>query len=81
MNLREIFEKSCTAEPLAEGWPELEKFGMAVVEACAAEVESHVRHPSRLYFAEAIRSLLSEPKAEYVPCYSKSVGEMLKETP
>lgn len=29
--LKRIFCQSCTAEPLAEGWPELVKFGRAVV--------------------------------------------------
>jgi hypothetical protein len=37
--LREIFRQACTAEPLSEGWPELEKFGIAVVDACAAECD------------------------------------------
>lgn len=37
--LREIFKQACTAEPLAEGWQDLEKFGMAVVDACAAVCE------------------------------------------
>ena len=26
-DLREIFKNACTAQPLADGWPELEKFG------------------------------------------------------
>ncbi len=41
--LRAIFCKACTAEPLAEGWPELEKFGLAVAaaerDACAKVCE------------------------------------------
>jgi len=35
--MREIFKAACTAEPLAEGWPELAKFGNAVAAAARAE--------------------------------------------
>lgn len=38
-DLREIFKNACTAEPLAEGWPELEKFGKAVIDACMGVCE------------------------------------------
>lgn len=38
-DLREIFKNACTAEPLAEGWPELEKFGKAVIDACIGVCE------------------------------------------
>lgn len=39
-DLREIFKNACTAEPLAEGWPELEKFGKAVIDACIGVCEN-----------------------------------------
>jgi hypothetical protein len=38
-DLRKIFKNACTAEPLAEGWPELEKFGKAVIDACMGVCE------------------------------------------
>ena len=46
-DLREIFKNACTAEPLAEGWPELEKFGKAVIDACIGVCEDARASPSR----------------------------------
>lgn len=41
-DLRDIFKNACTAEPLAEGWTELEKFGKAVIDACIAACEDEI---------------------------------------
>lgn len=37
--LREIFKQACAMDPPSRVWPELKKFGMAVVDACAGECE------------------------------------------
>ena len=59
---REIFKQSCTAEPLAEGWPELEKFGKAVAKEALLEAADFI---DGWYSDKEIRNTLRDLAKEY----------------